>query len=190
MDGSLKDKVIAVTGGASGIGLATANRLLEVGAKVAVADLAKEAPSRLTTSGSEYTYTVVDVSSRDAVHKWVEETVEKFGRLDGMVANAGIAYQTTEYDDALFEKTMAVNVRGVWICGSEAYYQFKKQGSKGSVITTASGNAIRPPAYTAAYNASKFAVLGLTRTWALEWAGDNIRVNTVAPGRTPLHVYT
>ncbi|KIW86359.1 hypothetical protein Z517_01755 [Fonsecaea pedrosoi CBS 271.37] len=185
MDGSLKGKVIAVTGGASGIGLAVAEKLLKVGANVAIADLAKDAPSSLgatATSDSEYSYTVVDVSSRDAVHKWVQDTVARFGRLDGMVPNAGIAHQSNTYDDESLQRTLAVNVVGVWNCATEAYYQFRKQGSNGSIVSTTSANAIRPGAFTAAYNASKAAVVSLTRTWAIEWAEQGIRVNAVAPG--------
>lgn len=184
---SLKGKVIAVTGGASGIGLGIVKKLIQVGAKVAIADLTKEAPKELGQTAkidADYTYTSLDVSSRQAVHEWVEATVTCFGRLDGMVANAGIAHgEHPIASDEVLQRTLAVNIVGVWNCATEAYYQFRKQDSPGVIVSTSSTNGLKATPFTAAYTASKHAVIGLTKAWAQDWSRYGIRVNAVAPGK-------
>jgi len=184
---TLEGRVIAVTGGAAGIGLAVVQRLLQEGAKVSVADITKEAPDELAQAcklGTDYTYTVVDVTSRDEVHQWVEATTAHFGQLDGMVPNAGIAHgEHPIASDEDLKRILSVNVIGVWNCATEAFYQFRKQDSPGVVVNTASVNGLKPSPSTAAYTGSKHAVIGLTKAWALDWARYGIRVNAIAPGK-------
>jgi NAD(P)-dependent dehydrogenase (short-subunit alcohol dehydrogenase family) len=178
---SLQGKVVAVTGGASGIGLAIVRKLIALKAKVAVADV-QDCPQELTDT-TDVMFTKVDVSSRTAVHKWVQAIIGSFGRLDGMCANAGISPPEGEVaSDDLFQKIFDVCCVGVWNCATEAYFQFKKQGGGGAIVTTASIGAFRYGKGLTAYGGAKSAVIGFTKGWAVEWAPHNIRVNCVAPG--------
>jgi NAD(P)-dependent dehydrogenase (short-subunit alcohol dehydrogenase family) len=178
---SLEGKVIAVTGGASGIGLGIVRKLVLLKAKIAVADVSAR-PAELENV-QDLMYTKVDVSSREQVHNWVQSVVETFGRLDGMCANAGICpYEGGIVSDELYQRIFAVCLTGVWNCGTEAYWQFKKQGGGGSIVNTSSGAGLRAVKGLAVYSAAKHAVIGLTRTWALDWALEGVRVNSLAPG--------
>lgn len=183
---SLKGKVIAVTGGASGIGLGLVRKLLQIGAKVAVADLKPTAPNelnRIATPDVHYTYTSLDVSSREPVHQWIQATVKTFGRLDAMVPNAAICPDEENYlGDDLVQKQLTVNVMGVWICATEAFMQFKQQDSAGVIVVTASSQGLRGGRNIPGYTATKHAVIGLVRAWAVDWAHQGVRVNAVAPG--------
>jgi NAD(P)-dependent dehydrogenase (short-subunit alcohol dehydrogenase family) len=179
---TLQGKVIAVTGGASGIGLGVVHKLILLKAKIAVADISEQ-PDELKDV-PDLMFSKVDVSSRSEVHDWVQAIVQKFGRLDGMVANAGICpYEGGIVSDDLYQRIMGVCVGGVWNCGTEAYWQFKKQGGGGVIVNTSSGAGLRAVKGLAVYSAAKHAVIGLTRTWALDWALEGIRVNSLAPGR-------
>lgn len=184
---SLRGKVIAVTGGSSGIGLAVVKKLLRVGANVAIGDITLGPPAELSEIANidrDYTFTKVDVASPEAVQQWVYLTATHFGRLDGMVANAGISLTQDEaFDIQILRRTLSVNVEGVWNCATEAYHQFRRQGGPGVICMTASVNGLRGQTRTAAYNASKHAVIGLTKSWALDWAPYGVRVNAVAPGK-------
>lgn len=184
---SLQGKVIAVTGGASGIGLGIVQKLVLLKAKVAVADVSA-APEELSTAeyADDIMFTKVDVTSRQQVHDWVQEIVSRFGRLDGMCANAGICPMEIDVaSDSVYRSVMDVCVTGVWHCGTEAYWQFRKQGdNKGVIVNTASGAGVRGVRNMAAYCTAKHAVVGMTRSWALDWAKAGVRVNALAPGKT------
>ncbi|CAK7207051.1 hypothetical protein SEUCBS139899_009859 [Sporothrix eucalyptigena] len=178
---SLEGKVVAVTGGASGIGFATVQKLLAAKAKVAAADVSP-CPDAFKDH-ADVMFTVVDVSSRTQVNGWVQAVVARFGRLDAMVPNAGINHEMGIYDeDAVFQRTVAVNLTGVWNCGTEAYRQFNTQNSVGVICNTASIAGIRPSKGAPIYSAIKSGVIGLTKSWALEWAAQGVRVNALAPG--------
>jgi NAD(P)-dependent dehydrogenase (short-subunit alcohol dehydrogenase family) len=181
---SLKGKVIAVTGGASGIGLAIVQKLIKLKAKVAVADI-QDCPREISDT-TDVIFTKVDVSSRKVVQEWVQTIVEHFGRLDGMCANAGISPPEGEVaSDELFQKIFGVCCVGVWNCSTAAYWQFKKQGGGGAIVTTASIGAFRYSKGLTAYGGAKSAVIGFTKGCAVEWASQNVRVNCVAPGMFP-----
>jgi NAD(P)-dependent dehydrogenase (short-subunit alcohol dehydrogenase family) len=185
---SLEGKVIAVTGGSSGIGLGIVKKLIALNAKVAVADVSP-APAELKDVPN-LIFSTVDVSSREQVHTWIEQIVKEFGRLDGLCANAGICpYEGGIVSDEHYARVFAVCVTGVWNCGTEAYWQFEAQGGGGAIVNTSSGAGLRAVKGLAVYSAAKHAVIGLTKAWALDWADKGIRVNSLAPGDFLPHLF-
>lgn len=184
---SLNGKVVAITGGASGIGLGIVRKLLNLGAKVAIADLRPSAPEELNEiakAGTDYIYTQVDVSSREAVHQWVQSIATTFNRLDAMVANAAICPDEENYrGDDLIQQMLKVNVMGVWISVTEAFEQFKKQDSPGVIVVTASSQGLRGGRNVPGYTVTKHGVIGLVKALAVDWAPFGVRINAVAPGK-------
>jgi NAD(P)-dependent dehydrogenase (short-subunit alcohol dehydrogenase family) len=187
----LAGKIIVVTGGASGIGLATVERLAGLGAVLVVGDLGAEPSPALQKLITRYdeglSYAPLDVSSRESAHRFMEAVMNKHGRVDGLVNNAGICPNEGEMaSDELYDRIMAVNLKGVWHMGTEAITVMKNQtaseGVKGVIVNTASDAALKGIRGIAAYTASKHGVLGLTRTWCKDWTPVGIRVNAVAPG--------
>jgi NAD(P)-dependent dehydrogenase (short-subunit alcohol dehydrogenase family) len=182
----LSGKVAVVTGAARGLGGAMARGLAGAGAKVMAADiLDPQAPLP-----PHVTFRRTDVSSKSEVDALVEETCRQFGRIDIMMANAGIpggAAAEKETEEG-FEKVMAVNAKGVFLCDLAAAKKMIPQGG-GTIINTASVLSFIGHPTAVAYTSSKGAVLQMTRTFALEWAKYKIRVNAIAPGffRTPLN---
>jgi len=186
MDSALfKDKVYLVTGGAGGIGLACVHHLLKHDAYVYTIDIQSSPSTALTEiSTPRLTYHQCDISNRARCHEIVSEIISKHGRLDGLVNNAGIAPIEGELtSDELFNSISEVNIKGVFNMSAEALVQMKKQGS-GSIVSIGSISAVAGKARLAVYAASKHAVLGLTRSWALDYAKYGVRVNMVSPGTT------
>ncbi|KAK7900210.1 hypothetical protein LTR67_003956 [Exophiala xenobiotica] len=185
---SLNGKVIVVTGGASGIGLATVQRLLSLGAFVAVADLPKTTPETLESlqpSSEHFFYRSADVASRASCASFIDHVIQKFGRVDGLVNNAGvIPYEGEMASDELYDTVVGVNVNGVWFMGTEVIKRISQAGRAGAIVTTASDAALRGIQGSPVYCMTKHAVLGLTRAWSKDWCGRGIRVNAIAPGVT------
>jgi 3alpha(or 20beta)-hydroxysteroid dehydrogenase len=178
-------RVAVVTGGAGGFGRAVAARLLAEGARVVVVDLDRAALER--TAGELGTVTAVpaDVSREEDVARYVREATGAHGRIDLFFNNAGIEGKMlpmTELEVADFDRVMAVNARGVFLGLREVLRVMKKQDRGGAIVNTASMAGIRGGAAFSPYVASKHAVIGLTRSAALEGAPFGIRVNAIAPG--------
>ncbi|KAH7010454.1 hypothetical protein EDB80DRAFT_839781 [Ilyonectria destructans] len=206
---SLSGKVIALSGAASGIGLATAKILYERGASLALCDIRKDALEKVASEISQkgvakdqkMTMVKVDVSNTDDVNNWIDQAIQDFGRLDGAANIAGTIIPgglIGETPDEEWERVMRINSTGMQVKPTDLSpsrvlfkalrAQLPKLSSGGSVVNISSMAGLSATPNMAAYGASKHAVIGLTRTAAVEYGPKGIRVNTVAPGviSTPL----
>lgn len=188
MDSNLfRNKVYVVTGGSKGIGLAVVRQLIGHGAFVYAFDIFEGTPENIAALPKDHqqflTYVTADVTSRKRCHEVFETIIEKHGRVDGVVNNAGICPLEGELPgDDLYEQCYDVNVKGTFIVGTEALVQMKEQGF-GSVVNIGSTSSLVGVARLPLYASTKHAVLGLTRTWALDFGKYGVRVNLVAPGQ-------
>ena len=182
----LKEKVALITGGANGIGLATTKRFAREGAKIILWDVSEkgnDVTKSLKKKGTEAIFKKVSVSNQDEVQKAVAEAKKHFGRIDILINNAGITRDRTllkmskqEWDDV-----MAVNLTGVFNC-TQAVAPIMKEQQYGRIVSASSNVAIRGNFGQTNYVATKSAIIGMTKVWAMELGRYGITVNCIAPG--------
>ena len=194
----VKGKGVLVTGGTSGIGQAIAVKFAEYGANVAInylrqADEASETAQQVHACVNKVQRTGVrdvlvqgDVSQEDDVQRMVGQAVSELGGIDVLINNAGIqiSRHSDELSSADFDKVLAVNIRGAFLCAREAIRHFLEEGKPGVIINVSSVHQLIPKPDYLGYSVSKGGMQNLTRTLALEYAGRGIRVNGIGPGAT------
>ncbi len=189
----LKDRVCLITGGAAGIGQATAQRFAQEGAKVVICDVNEELGRQTAaTLGPDGAFYRVDVTDRRAVQEWVDDVAARYGRVDVLVNNAGILRDAllvkykdgavvSQMSEEAFDQVIAVNLKGVFNC-TQAVVPHMIRGGSGVILNASSVVGIDGNVGQTNYVATKAGVIGMTRVWARELARYNIRVNAVAPG--------
>ncbi|GAB3514621.1 SDR family NAD(P)-dependent oxidoreductase [Emticicia fontis] len=189
-----EDKIVIITGGNSGIGKAAALLFAQEGAKVMIADLADTLDTELAETvertGAELSLVKVDVTKLDEIENMFVQTISLWGKFDILVNSAGILgprIRTEKYPEEIFDKVIDVNVKGLWHCMKVALRYMVEQRS-GNIVNIASVAGHLGMVGHIAYSASKHAVVGMTKTAAIEFAKHGIRINAVCPGftKTPM----
>ena len=183
----LDGRVALVTGAAAGIGLATANLLRENGARVIYSDRNAEGAQKAAGNGD---HLALDVSDRTNIENAVADVLKRFGRIDILVNNAGIGVRAEhrktvdEFPVEAWDEMIAIDLTGVFLMSRAVSASMKAAGKGGAIVNIASVLGLVPMRLQSPYVAAKAAVVNLSRSMALELAGDNIRVNAIAPGST------
>jgi len=184
-------KVALVTGGSSGIGQAVCVALAREGARVIIAARrqaeGEATAQRIRADGGDALFVAADVTQSASVRELVRRGVQQYGRLDIAFNNAGITGSTrhniVEFEETDFDSTIAVNLKGAWLCMKYEIPELLRSGG-GSIVNCASTAGLRGGARASAYYASKHGLIGLTRSVALEYATQGVRINAVCPGMT------
>lgn len=191
----LENRVALITGAGSGIGRATAVRLAQEGAQIAVVDwnatTGQETVQIIQDQGGKAIFIQTDVSKVDQIEQAVAQTVEQFGKLNILVNDAAVMLEKTAVDttEADWDRLMNINLKGTFFCSKYAILQFRKQGQGGVIINMASVNSFFAEGGIAAYCAAKGGIAQLTRALAMDHSKEGIRVNGICPGwiETPMN---
>jgi NAD(P)-dependent dehydrogenase (short-subunit alcohol dehydrogenase family) len=187
--GRFAGKVALVTGGNSGIGRHASLAFAGEGAKVVVAarrvDEGEQTVELIRDAGGEAVFIATDVTRAESVQAMVRACVERYGRLDAAFNNAGVTGSVSDlivdYDEETFDRTVAVNLKGTWLCMKYEIPEMLRAG-RGSIVNCSSTAGLRGGARASGYYASKHAIVGLTKSIALEYAAQAVRINAVCPG--------
>jgi NAD(P)-dependent dehydrogenase (short-subunit alcohol dehydrogenase family) len=185
---NFEGKSVIVTGGSGGMGEATAEAFAEAGAHVVVADISdagEAVAAGIRGAGGSAVFQRVDVADAASTAALVQRAVDEFGTVDCAVNMAAIEGETerlADLEEATFDRIIAINLRSIFLSMKYEIRAMLASGNGGAIVNIGSTNSFRPQPHQSGYTASKFGVIGLTRSAAIDYAGDGIRINAICPG--------